>query len=244
MKYILLILYPFIGTIIGSFLVFFLKKEINEKIEKIMIGLSSGVMLSASLWSLLIPSLEYSINLGFLKWIPPVLGFILGIIILISIDNFLSRYKDNKMLMPLVVTIHNIPEGLAVGVLVVNAIINNDISSYMSALTLSLGVAIQNIPEGAIISLTLKTKKTNKIKAFIIGVLSGVVEPLSILVTLLFVSIISKVLPYTLSFAAAAMIYVVIEELLPQGLDNKSKLLIITFTIGFIIMMLLDIMFG
>ena len=243
MKFILLMLFPFLGTTIGSFFVFFVRKNINKRMENIMIGLSSGVMLSASLWSLLIPSLEFSNHLGCNKWIPPIFGFILGIIALLLIDKIVCNFQNNKILMPLVVTIHNIPEGLVVGILIVNAVVNNNLESYMSALTLSVGIAIQNIPEGAIISLSLNSKKTSKFKSFLLGVLSGAVEPLSILLTLVFMKIISTILPYSLSFASGAMIYVVIEELLPSGYQKSSKILIISFSIGFIIMMFLDIVF-
>ena len=146
--------------------------------------------------------------------------------------------------MPLVVTLHNIPEGLAVGVALATTITSNSVLSYMSVLTLSIGIAIQNIPEGAIISLTENTRGSTKLKSFIKGVLSGIVEPISTFITLIFTKVISFILPYSLSFASGAMIYVIVEELLPSAYDKDSKVLIIAFTIGFEVMMILDVVFG
>lgn len=244
MKYFAIAIIPFIGTTIGSAFVFFLKKTLNKNVEKIMVGFASGVMLASAIWSLLIPSIEFSKNLGYFNFIPACIGFFFGIIILILIEKLIQNKKENKNMMPLVVTLHNIPEGLAVGVALATTITNNSALSYMSVFTLSLGIAIQNIPEGAIISLTEKTKGKSKYQAFIKGVLSGIVEPIATYVTLIFTQVISFVLPYSLAFASGAMIYVIVEELLPSAYDKDSKALILALTIGFEVMMILDVVFG
>lgn len=244
MIYILLGLYPFIGTMIGSMFVFFLKNKLNEKVEKIMLGLASGVMLSASFFSLLLPSIELSERLNEFRFVPSCFGFGLGIIIFVLIDRIICKYHRNNIMMPLVVTLHNIPEGMAVGVSIASLLLRNDLISYTSVLSLSLGIAIQNIPEGAIISMTLKSQGKSKLYSFIIGVLSGIVEPLATLFTIIFTNIVSFVLPYTLALASGAMVYVIIEELIPNAYEKNSKVLTISFTIGFIIMMILDVMLG
>lgn len=243
MIYILLGLYPFIGTVVGSMFVFFLKNKLNETFEKIMLGLASGVMLSASFFSLLLPAIQISESLNVFRFLPVTIGFGIGIIIFVLLDKQISKYNSNFM-MPLVVTLHNIPEGMAVGVSIASLLINKDLISYSSVLALSLGIAIQNIPEGAIISLTLKSQGKNKLYAFLVGVASGVVEPLATLFTVIFTNIISTILPYTLALASGAMVYVIIEELIPKAYNKGSKILSISFTIGFIIMMILDIMLG
>lgn len=244
MKYYLLLMYPFLGTIIGSACVFFLKNKMNEKIEKIMLGFASGVMLAASIWSLLIPAIDLSSRLGKMSWIPASVGFLLGILLLILFEKIIYQKKDNSFMMPLAVTLHNIPEGMVIGVTVASLLFNNAQITYPSVLALSLGIAIQNLPEGAIISLTLKSKGMPKFKAFIVGALSGIVEPIASIITLLFMSVINMVLPYTLAFASGAMIYVIIEELIPDAYSKDSKLLIISLTIGFELMMILDVMLG
>ena len=244
MKYIMLGLYPFIGTTIGASFVFILKRQINKKIERIILGLSSGVMLSASFFSLLLPSIELSSNLGKLQFLPSCFGLALGIFLFVLIDKIIYKYQKNYFLMPVVVTLHNIPEGMAVGVAIASILLRNNLMTYTSVLALSIGIAIQNIPEGAIISMTLKSKGRSKFKSFLIGVLSGVVEPFSSLVTIIFTNIISTILPYTLALSAGAMIYVIIEELIPNAYQENSKGLIVSFTIGFILMMILDVMLG
>lgn len=244
MKYILLGLYPFIGTTIGSFFVFFLKKRLNDIVERIMMGIASGVMLAASFFSLLLPSISLSENLKSFSFLPPTIGFTLGIIIFVLIEKMIFKYRKTKYIMPLVVTLHNIPEGMAVGVSIASLLLNDSLLSYTSVLALSIGIAIQNIPEGAIISLTLKSQNETKIKSFLIGMLSGIVEPLATLITIIFTKIITFILPYSLALAAGAMVYVIIEELIPKAYDENSKVLTISFTIGFIIMMILDVMLG
>lgn len=244
MRYILIALIPFLGTIIGSAFVFIFKNNISRNLNKVMNGFASGVMLASAIFSLLIPSLEFSENLGKLNFIPSSVGFFFGIMLFILIDIIISKRKKQKYMMPLVVTLHNIPEGLAVGVALATTITSNSVLSYMSVLTLSIGIAIQNIPEGAIISLTENTRGSTKLKSFIKGVLSGIVEPISTFITLIFTKVISFILPYSLSFASGAMIYVIVEELLPSAYDKDSKVLIVAFTIGFEVMMILDIVFG
>lgn len=244
MRYILIALIPFLGTIIGSAFVFIFKNNISRNLNKVMNGFASGVMLASAIFSLLIPSLEFSENLGKFNFIPSIVGFFFGIMLFILIDIIISKRKEQKYMMPLVVTLHNIPEGLAVGVALATTITSNSVLSYMSVLTLSIGIAIQNIPEGAIISLTENTRGSTKLKSFIKGVLSGIVEPISTFITLIFTKVISFILPYSLSFASGAMIYVIVEELLPSAYDKDSKVLIIAFTIGFEVMMILDIVFG
>lgn len=230
------ILLPFIGTTLGSSIVFFMK-NLNKKIEKILLSFASGVMIAASFWSLITPSLELSKNYK-LTWLPTTIGLILGIIFFIIADKILEKTnKSNKTFkMALAVTLHNIPEGMAVGVIYAS-LLNNQ-TTINIAFALALGIAIQNIPEGAIISLPYKNK--GKIKAFFIGVLSGIVEPIASIITIIITNFISQILPYTLSFAASAMIYVVITELIPETQDKK-KYPIISFMIGFIIMMILDV---
>lgn len=244
MIYILLGLYPFIGTTIGSMFVFFLKDKLNEEVEKIMLGLASGVMLSASFFSLLLPSIELSEQLNEFRFFPSCFGFGVGIIFFVLIDKLICKYQKNNFMMPLVVTLHNIPEGMAVGVSIASLLFSNNLITYTSVLALSLGIAIQNIPEGAIISMTLKSQGKNKFYAFLVGVASGIVEPIATLFTIIFTKVVSFILPYTLALASGAMVYVIIEELIPKAYEKDSKVLTISFTIGFIIMMVLDVMLG
>ncbi len=222
------IILPFIGTTLGSSIVFFMKK-FNKNIEKILLSFASGVMIAASFWSLITPSLELSKNQK-LPWLPTTIGLILGITFFIITDKILKK-ANKKFKLALAVTLHNIPEGMAVGVIYASIL-----SSQTSKFALALGIAIQNIPEGAIISMPYKNK--GKIKAFLIGTLSGIVEPIASIITLIITKFINQILPYTLAFAASAMIYVVITELIP---NNKKKYPIIYFMIGFIIMMILDV---
>ena len=221
---------PLLGTILGSSMVFLLKDKLNDNIEKLLLGIASGVMISASFFSLLLPSIEMS------SWIPTAIGFLLGILFLDYLNYRIERSSNFKL--ALAVTLHNIPEGMAVGVIYAGAITGS--INMVSALTLSLGIAIQNIPEGAIISMPLK-KDNGKFKSFIIGTLSGIVEPIFSLITILLTSLVVPVLPYLLSFAAGAMFYVVIDELIPESsLNDKTRITVIAFTIGFIIMLVLD----
>ena len=246
---ILIVLIPLIGTSLGSFFVFFLKKNISNSFNKIMIGFASGVMLAASLWSLIIPSVEMARDQNVISWFPASLGLLLGVFFLIIIGNLADKikFKSNKNINMLLfsVTLHNIPEGMAVGVCVAGAILKTNGIDFTAAMLLSIGIAIQNIPEGAIISMPLKVEGKSKIKSFVYGVLSGIVEPIAAVVTILLLEVVVPVLPYLLSFAAGAMIYVIVEELVPEMQEGKkSSLGIIWLTIGFIIMMILDISLG
>ena len=258
MEILLGVTIPFIGTILGSFLVFFMKNTLNEKIEKILLGFAAGVMIAASVWSLIIPSINMSEGMGNWSFIPAAIGFLLGIFFLLILDTFIphlhvnsdepegmkSNLKKSTMLV-LAVTLHNIPEGMAVGVVLAGAYYGNAIITISGALALAIGIAIQNFPEGAIISMPLKSNGVSKPKSFLMGVLSGVVEPIAAIITILLIKYITPVLPYLLSFAAGAMIYVVVEELIPESQARKhTNLATISLAIGFTLMMILDISLG
>ena len=227
-----------------------MKKTINEKFQKILIGFASGVMIAASVWSLILPSVEMAERQGIISWIPPTLGLIIGIIFLLIINKLaenLERINNGKKINMLLfsVTLHNIPEGMAVGVCFAGYLAGNVGITLITAMALSIGIAIQNIPEGAIISMPLKIEGVSKPKSFIYGVLSGIVEPIAAFITILLLNIIVPLLPYLLAFAAGAMIYVVFEELVPEMHSGKKNSLgIIGVTIGFSIMMILDIALG
>lgn len=239
------ILIPFIGTSLGAGCVLFIKNSINEKIEKQLLGFASGVMVAASVWSLLIPAISQSEYLGKFSFLPAVIGFVFGIVLLPAVDRLTPHLNLSKTkLMVLAVTVHNIPEGMAVGVAVAAAMMKNSGVTVADALALSIGVAIQNFPEGAIVSLPIKTQGKSKRGAFFFGVLSGAVEPIAAFVTLLAFNFISPALPYFLSFAAGAMIYVVVEELIPEAALGKNNIATFSFAVGFCTMMSLDIVFG
>ena len=250
---------PFVGTSLGAFTVFFMKDKINPKTEKILLGFAAGVMIAASVWSLLIPSIDLARQRGKISWLPALIGFALGIVFLLLIDSIVPHLhlKSTKpegfdrglfsktAMMLFAVTIHNIPEGMAVGVTCAGAIGENPRITLTSALALSMGIAIQNFPEGAIISMPLKGEGMGKGKAFFYGVLSGAVEPVGAIITLLLTSHILPLLPYFLSFAAGAMMYVVIEELIPECQSGEhSNLGTIGAAVGFALMMVLDVALG
>lgn len=243
------ILIPFVGTCLGSFFVFFLKKDLDPKFHKIMSGFASGVMIAASIWSLIIPSVELAESQYRMVWIPAVVGLLLGVIFLIFVNKVSDKIQSNSgkginMLM-FSVTLHNIPEGVAVGVCFASVLSGNIGVSLLSAIILAVGIAIQNIPEGAIISMPMQLNGVSKKKSFLTGVMSGIVEPIASLITIILINIVVPLLPYLLAFAAGAMIYVVIEELIPEmHSGNKSFLGIISVIVGFSIMMILDITLG
>lgn len=252
------ILIPFAGTVLGASCVFFMKKSMNPKVQKTLLGFAAGVMTAASVWSLLIPAMDMSEGMGKLSFIPAAAGFILGIIFLLLMDRCIphlhldhkapeglkSSWKKSTML-ALAVTLHNIPEGMAVGVVFAGVLTENSGISMAGAVALAIGIAIQNFPEGAIISMPLKSEGTSSKKAFTLGMLSGVVEPIGALITILLADYIMPVLPYLLSFAAGAMIYVVVEELIPESAEGEhSNLGTIGFACGFVIMMILDVALG
>ena len=234
------ILIPFIGTILGSSLVFFSKNKLPKQFENIIFGISAGVMVASSIWSLIIPSIELKGNI-----IHTTIGLISSFLFFFIIDFFQTKnkkkiIKTNRMM--LAITLHNIPEGMAVGVAFASYIVNPSSISLASCFALSIGIAIQNFPEGFIVSVPLKQKGYSKLKAFIYGVVSAIFELLGAIITLLFTNIITVALPFLLAFAAGAMIYVVIVELIPES-DEKYHTNTIGFIIGFIIMMLLDNIF-
>ena len=259
MTEIFVILIPLAGTTIGSLMVYFMKDKISPRIEKGLLGFAAGVMIAASVWSLLIPSIEMAEEQNKIAWVPALVGFALGICFLLLIDSIIPHLhlkddkpegvKSNKLsktsMMLFAVTIHNIPEGMAVGVTCAGALNGDSGITMAGALALSIGIAIQNFPEGAIISMPLKGEGMGKTKAFICGVLSGVVEPLSALITILLATMVVPFLPYFLSFAAGAMLYVVIEELIPESQNNEhSNIGTIGAAIGFSLMMVLDVALG
>ena len=249
---------PFLGTTLGSAMVFFMKNKINNKVEKILLGFASGVMIAASIWSLLIPSIDMAEEQGVIAWIPATVGFLLGMLFLLVLDSIIPHLHLNSnkpegmksklqktTMMVLAVTLHNIPEGMAVGVVFAGAISQNSGITLAGAFALAIGIAIQNFPEGAIISMPLKSEGTSKLKAFWSGTLSGIVEPVGALLTIALTNLVVPVLPYFLSFAAGAMIYVVVEELIPESQAGEhSNIGTVGVAIGFVIMMILDVALG
>ena len=239
-------------------MVFFMKNKINSKIEKLLLGFASGVMISASVWSLFIPALEMAKTQGKTEWLPATIGFLLGIVFLLVLDSLIPHLHLNSdktecikaklkktTMMVFAVTLHNIPEGMAVGVTFAGALIGNSGITMAGAFALALGIAIQNFPEGAIISMPLKSEGMSKPKAFLCGALSGIVEPIGAIITIFLTSSVEAVLPYLLSFAAGAMIYVVVEELIPEAQEGEhSNIGTIGVAIGFVIMMILDVALG
>ena len=249
---------PFLGTTLGAAMVFLMKKEMNKKVEKILLGFASGVMIAASVWSLLIPSIEMAETQGKVAWIPAAIGFLLGIVFLLVLDSVVphmhlesekpegmkAKLKKTTM-MVFAVTLHNIPEGMAVGVTFAGALAQNAGITMAGAFALAVGIAIQNFPEGAIISMPLKSEGVSKSKAFLYGTLSGIVEPIGAIITILLTNAVVPILPYLLSFAAGAMIYVVVEELIPESQAGEhSNIGTIGVAIGFTIMMILDVALG
>lgn len=258
MQVLLGILIPFLGTTLGSACVFFMKKDLKDKVQRALIGFAAGVMVAASIWSLIIPSIQQSSSMGKWSFVPAFIGFWLGILFLFLLDRLTPHFhtqsnteegpkkawkKTTKML--LAVTIHNIPEGMAVGVVLAGFLSKQTDITFAGALALSMGIAIQNFPEGAIISMPLAGEGMSKGKAFLGGVLSGIVEPIAACITLLLSTYIVPLLPYLLSFAAGAMLYVVVEELIPEtATGSHSNIGTIFFAIGFSLMMVLDVALG
>lgn len=252
------VMIPFIGTTAGAACVFFLKNEIKPLVQKALLGFASGVMVAASVWSLLIPAMDMSEGMGKLAFIPAAAGLFLGVAFLLFMDRVIphlhlgsevsegpkTSLKKTTMLV-LAVTLHNIPEGMAVGVVLAGAAMGEAEVSMAGALALSIGIAIQNFPEGAIISLPLRSEGESKGRAFLNGTLSGVVEPVAACLTIWLARFIEPVLPYLLAFAAGAMLYVVVEELIPEASEgDHSNIGTIGFAVGFVIMMVLDVALG
>ena len=252
------LLIPFIGTTLGSGMVYLLKNRMDPKLEKVLLGFASGVMVAASVWSLLIPSIDMAKQQGKVAFIPASAGLLAGVVFLLILDSVIPHLHVNEnepegiktdklkktTMMVFAVTLHNIPEGMAVGVALAGAMAGSGIS-LASALALSAGIAIQNFPEGAIISMPLHSKGLSKAKACWYGVLSGIVEPVAGFLTILLASQVASILPYFLSFAAGAMLFVVVEELVPEMAEGEhSNLGTIAFMLGFVLMMILDVALG
>ena len=250
------ILIPFVGTSLGAACVYIMKKEMNPFVNKALLGFASGVMIAASVWSLIIPAIDMSSNMGKLSFIPAAVGVLVGILFLLMLDKLIPHLHSNSnepegikknnlkkaTMLVLAVVIHNIPEGMAVGIVFAGALNEGALITLAGAFALSKGIAIKNFPEGAIISMPLRSEGLSKNKAFLYGVLSGVVEPIGAIVTIMFSGLITPFMPYLLSFAAGAMIYVVVEELIPEASQGEhSNVGTIGFAIGFVLMMILDV---
>ena len=252
------LLIPFAGTTLGAACVFFLKNGLGDRVQRGMTGFASGVMVAASIWSLLIPAMEQSAGAGAWTFLPAVIGFWAGILFLLGLDHLIPHLHQKSQqaegprtqlrrstMMVLAVTLHNIPEGMAVGVVFAGYLAGDGQITVMGALALSLGIAIQNFPEGAIISMPLRAEGVSKTRAFAGGVLSGAVEPLGALLTISAAGLVIPALPYLLSFAAGAMLYVVVEELIPEMSQGEhSDVGVLTFALGFTLMMSLDVALG
>ncbi len=252
------ILIPFLGTSLGAACVFFMKKSLGDAVQRSLTGFAAGVMVAASVWSLLIPAIEQSSGMGGLSFLPAFIGFWAGVLFLLTLDHIIPHLHaksgqpegpksklQRTTMMVLAVTLHNIPEGMAVGVMYAGCLSDNSQITAAGALALSLGIAIQNFPEGAIISMPLRAEGVKKSKAFFGGVLSGIVEPIGAVLTLLAAQLIIPALPYLLSFAAGAMLYVVVEELIPEMSQGEhSNIGTVFFAVGFSAMMVLDVALG
>lgn len=252
------VLLPFAGTAIGAGCVYFMKGVMNRRLQRMLTGFASGVMVAASIWSLIIPSMDQVQHMGKLAFLPAFIGVWAGFLFLLLLDHFIPHMHMNAdapegtpsslgkhTMMVLAVALHNLPEGMAVGVVVAGWLTGNDSISAAGAFALSLGIALQNLPEGAIISMPLKSNGMSRHKAFGYGVLSGIVEPIGALLTILLAELVVPLLPYMLSFAAGAMLYVVVEELIPEMSEGEhSNIGTIFFAVGFSLMMVLDVALG
>ena len=258
MEIFLGIMIPFLGTTLGAACVFFMKKSLGDLVQRSLAGFAAGVMVAASIWSLLIPAIEQSEGMGKLSFLPAFIGFWSGVLFLLLLDRLIPHLHvgseqaegpksklGRTTMMVLAVTLHNIPEGMAVGVVYAGFLSGNTQITAASALALSLGIAIQNFPEGAIISMPRRAEGESKGRAFLGGVLSGVVEPIGAVLTIVAAQFIIPALPYLLSFAAGAMLYVVVEELIPEMSQGRhSNLGTVFFAVGFSVMMALDVALG
>ena len=249
---------PFLGTTLGAACVFFMKNTMSDMLQRILTGFAAGVMTAASIWSLIIPVLEQSAGMGRLSFIPPFIGFWIGVLFLLLLDHVIphlhrgsseaegprTKLQRTTMLV-LAVALHNIPEGMAVGVVYAGYLTGNQGITMTGALVLAIGIAIQNFPEGAIISMPLRAEGVSRTKSFMLGVLSGVVEPIGAIVTILAAELLGPGIPYFLSFAAGAMLYVVVEELIPEMSEGThSNIGTVMFAVGFSLMMVLDVALG
>lgn len=255
---IVALMVPFLGTVFGSSFAFFLKQAMGELLQKALLGFVAGVMIAASVWSLLIPAIENAEAQGVLGWVPASIGFLLGIGMLLAIDHFLphqhlddskpegmpSRMKKPTMLI-FAVALHNLPEGMAVGVVLAGFLSGETSIAFAGVLSLAIGIAVQNIPEGAIVSMSLVSSGLSRRKAFLYGVASGAVEPLGAALMIACIGIMTPFLPYVLAFAAGAMMYVVVEELIPETQAGKhTNVGAVALALGFVLMMILDVTLG
>ena len=252
------VLLPFLGTVIGSGFVFFLKGEMSRRLQRSLMGFAAGVMVAASVWSLIIPAMDQSAHMGKLAFLPAFIGVWAGFLFLLALDHIIPHLHMNSdipegmkcslgknTMMVFAVALHNLPEGMAVGVVVAGWLTGNETISAAAALALSLGIALQNLPEGAIISMPLKSNGMKSSRAFAYGALSGAVEPLGAILTILLAAFVTPILPYMLAFAAGAMLYVVVEELIPEMSEGEhSNLGTVFFAVGFSLMMVLDVALG
>ena len=252
------LLLPFAGTTLGSACVFLMKKSIPSLVQKTLTGFAAGVMVAASVWSLLVPSIEMTGKEGFMSVVPAIAGFMAGILFLLMLDTIVPhQHIDSKQSegprthlsktakLVFAITLHNIPEGMAVGVALAGAMEHNSYMPMAGAVALSIGIAIQNFPEGAIVSMPLRSAGNSRKKSFMMGALSGIVEPIGAILTIMLASFILPILPYLLAFAAGAMFYVVVEELIPETQEGRhSNMGTIGFAVGFMLMMALEVLLG
>ena len=252
------VLLPFLGTILGAAGVFFLKDKMNRRLQRSLTGFAAGVMVAASVWSLIIPAMEQSEHMGKLSFIPAFVGVWAGFLFLLLLDELIPHMHMNSQcpegthcnlgkstMMVIAVALHNLPEGMAVGVVAAGWLTGNESISAAAAIALALGIALQNLPEGAIISMPLKSNGMKRGKAFGYGVLSGVIEPIGAVITILLANWVVPILPYLLTFSAGAMLYVVVEELIPEMSEGEhSNIGTIFFAVGFTLMMVLDVALG
>lgn len=251
-----ILILPVLGTLLGAAMVYFVRGTLHTVLHKLLLGFASGVMVAASIWSLILPSMEISATAGQSEWIPAAVGFVLGILFLLLLDTLIphlhigstkpeglaqkKQWKRSTML-AVAVTLHNIPEGMAVGVILASALADSSAIPMSAAWALAIGIAIQNFPEGAILSMPLHAEGMSKNRSFAIGALSGIVEPIASILTILLISFVAPILPYLLAFAAGAMMYVVVEELIPEAqAEPHSNIPTLGFTAGFVLMMILD----
>lgn len=255
---LLIVLLPFLGTIIGSGFVFFLKGQMNKKLQRALMGFAAGVMVAASIWSLIIPAMDQSAHLGKLAFLPAFIGVWGGVLFLLALDHIIPHLHINSecpegmecqlkkpTMLFFAVALHNLPEGMAVGVVAAGWLAGNEAISISAALALAVGIAIQNVPEGAIISMPMRSDGMRRRRAFGYGVVSGAIEPIGAVVTILLAALLVPVLPYLLAFSAGAMLYVVVEELIPEmSAGEHLNIGTVFFTVGFSLMMVLDVALG
>lgn len=255
---IMTILLPFAGTVIGAAFVFFLKGQMNILVHKSLLGFAGGVMVAASVWSLIIPAMDQSAHMGKLSFLPAFIGLWAGFIMMFGLDKIIPHlHRDcdspegiccslgKSTMMFFAVALHNLPEGMAVGVVIAGWLSGNESISFTAAFTLAAGIAIQNLPEGAIVTMPLRSNGMKKPKAFAYGVASGAVEPIGAVITILLAAFVLPVLPYLLAFSAGAMLYVVVEELIPEMSEGEhTNIGTLFFAVGFSLMMVLDVALG